>query len=315
VSKTFASIDEVLGSSESRYFGSGHTRVSYALSGHRITRSALCTATIDGSWSTKADGEAAPHTSTLDAVVLATHVAHRYFAEVLNYSPAEVGMLYLERAAVKAGSEPATMDGIAVEVQMEVPSTPGVPTDLAVNARVANMDVRLEFAEITPARSALDVARFDPSSSGGPWRSRQTKILDLVVDGSAGQISARASVDALPGHYAATRVQAPEALLIAAQVGQVLVYQHDEIDRAESDNLWMRRIDLRMEHSKPLGPGEITEVRGRIDRVRDVPLGGRVFRTFRVSGGSAHFSCAADIAHALPDRLAQGDRPGAEAAS
>ncbi|MDR1441989.1 MAG: hypothetical protein LBJ02_06340 [Bifidobacteriaceae bacterium] len=293
MSQAFATIDAVLGDSESRYFGEGHTRVRYAFSEHRTVRLVQCTTTIEGSRSAKGGKEAATHVSSLDAVVLADYVTKRHFAEVTNPAPALVDTLYMTRAVVKAGNEPAPIEEIAVSVEFDAPDRINSQTDLSVKARVANLDLDLYFMEAAP----------QPLNAADPWKSRPTRILDLVIGAGASKVSATALVEAVSG-ASSSRVQVPEALLIAAQMAQALVYCHDEMERSESHNLWMRRIDLKMEPNKPLAPGVTTEVKGGIDRVRDVPLGGQIFRVFRISGGSDHFTCSADIAHALPDRLA-----------
>ncbi|MDR3107073.1 MAG: hypothetical protein LBU05_02575 [Bifidobacteriaceae bacterium] len=102
--QVFLDVDQVLGDAETRYFGLGHTRVRYAFVDHRLTRSATVSAAVQGSWSEKAAGEAAPHASTLDALLLSTHLAERYFAEALGYPEERIRRLRVAEAVEQAAA-------------------------------------------------------------------------------------------------------------------------------------------------------------------------------------------------------------------
>jgi hypothetical protein len=246
-------------------------------------------------------------------------MAERYFAEALGYPEERIRRLRVAEAAIRAGNAPSPIDRLAVCAFLDPRPDGAEAGDLRVRAQVANINVRLRFAETEDdgAEPCQGVFGAPVDLSG---RTRPSRISHLEVSGDRKRITATAVLEpqwvgrltpttrhlaALPPHP----LQAAEALLIAAQVCQVLVYQHDQIDRHESENLWMRRIELRMNTGEPLWPGEPTRLNGAIDRARDVPLGGQVFRVFRVSGGSHHFTCEADVAHALPAIATAGSKP------
>jgi len=280
----------------------------YNLSDYTVTSTARCSAEVDGSWSSKGDRQPAPHASTLDAIIMANAMAQHYCQDVLGYSDAEIARLYPARVAVRAGSEPAPIDSLSLSANLE--HIPGAsPAELIFRVTVANLEVRLTLVEVDPSQFGKRLFGDGPSI-GGVCRPRETVVEDLVLTDDATQIEATAYVQKAReshaqcglGQRVSDWMQLSEALLISAQICQVMIYQHDQIDRAESENLWMRRIDLELFPHEPLSPGEPTVIKGSIDRVTDVSLGETVFRTFRVSGGSDHLRCTSNIAHALPQR-------------
>ncbi|MCL2090720.1 MAG: AvrD family protein [Micrococcales bacterium] len=305
----FASVDDVLGEAESRYFGVGHSRVEYSFSDYAVTSTARCSAEINGTWSQKGEQQQVPHASTLDAMVMANTMAERHCLDVLNYSESKVARLFPARVTVRAGSEPSPIDGMHLSASLEQVASLN-PAELVFRVMVASLEVRLVLVEIDPSR--LDETELVGSALSGDVvrRPRETRIENLVLSDDAAQVEAAAYVQQAkipPAQYGlgwqvSDRLQLTEALLVCAQVCQVMIYQHDQIDRAESENLWMRRIEIELFPDRPLRPGQPTVIQGAIDRVTDVPLGEKVFRSFRVSGGSGHLRCSANIAHALPPR-------------
>ncbi len=309
MSQRFASVDEVLGEAESRYFGGGHNRVRYNFSDHTVTSTARCSAEIDGTWSQKGVQQQVPHASTLDAMFMASAMAERHCRDVLSCSDSKLARLYPARVTVRAGSEPSPVDGMHLSANLERAASVN-PAEFVFRVVVANLEVRLVLVEVDP--SGLEGADLVGSAPPGDVvrRPRETRIEDLVLSDDATRVEATAYVQQARtppercglGWQVDDRLQLTEALLVCAQVCQVMIYQHDQIDRAESENLWMRRIEIELFSDRPLRPEQPTFIQGTIDRVTDVPLGEMVFRSFRVSGGSDHLRCSANIAHALPPR-------------
>jgi hypothetical protein len=135
----FATIDDVLGDAGSRYLGSGHSRVEYSLSNHRITYSAECSAAVGGSWSKKGNSEAEPHASSLDALALAVVMADRYCRDVLRYPAAKTESLLPHRVSIKAGGEPSALALMPITIDLDDADAATNAATLAFRAQVANL--------------------------------------------------------------------------------------------------------------------------------------------------------------------------------
>jgi hypothetical protein len=249
---------------------------------------------------------------------LAIILAERYCREILGYPEDRLATLYPAEVMVRAGSEPSQLFHLPVSISLEESRSDETPlTSLLFNAAVGNLKVKLRIISVSSNSETKANKSHAVGSLGDVVKARSAIIEDIVVqDGK--KIAATARFAATPGHSPdyrwlgmasslTSRLHLPEALVIAGQLGQTIVYAHDKIARAESENLWMRRIEICLNTSGSLTVDNPVKILGGIDSARDIRVGDKTFRTFHVSGLSDHFNCKADIAHALPAGVPASD--------
>src|SRR5262245_45025114 len=107
----YESVDDVLGTAETRYFGSGYRSVE-----HRVfdvlldTRSCAAAAYAEviypASWSKKPNQELTPHLSSIDGFVIATQLMEAYLREAFGLDDDSVRDCWIRKCSVKSGPTP-----------------------------------------------------------------------------------------------------------------------------------------------------------------------------------------------------------------
>jgi len=254
----FPHIDVILGTRESRYFGSGFQRVRYCAKVDAAAREPLL---ADGSlcvryppdWSVKApQSRMSPHLSTVDAVYLGTTLSewalhHAFVTRQCHPAP------LLTHCEVKSGAAPdENLDALPFTIR-SLGTTPnkdrGSPYALntALQLRIGVMQLVVEIAHSGGLKSERAAQQADPLASAGPQAGAGrlavtgTHHIDLqhVLLDRAG---VRASAEVLfgppaPGYRLLSYV---EFVLASAQLAQAIIYRTDRIQRVHSNTLWMR---------------------------------------------------------------------------
>lgn len=105
----YESIDDVIGSSDKRYFGTGYKRVSYIHLETEIldtTITSLYTITYPYDWSVKKKkGDLKPHLSTLDALVITIDTIEKFLMKKMMYSQDALEQLFVTSISIKAGKK------------------------------------------------------------------------------------------------------------------------------------------------------------------------------------------------------------------
>ncbi|MFJ6537915.1 AvrD family protein [Paenarthrobacter sp. NPDC091711] len=109
--KTYASIDDLLGDGRSRFFSHGYKTTNPRLRNlrvaHTVAESSLTARAglgMDGVWSVKGNREQTPHLGTTDVLVLACRMAEALLAS--RFSPEILPAAYLTSVTISGGSEP-----------------------------------------------------------------------------------------------------------------------------------------------------------------------------------------------------------------
>ncbi|MCL2089832.1 MAG: AvrD family protein [Micrococcales bacterium] len=301
MSQHSVNIDDMLVAAESRYFDIGHRRTGRNRSGYPVASTTRCPAETNGARSRCGEPQATPHASALDAIIMANVMVERHCSEVLSFSDVEMARLYPVRAIVRARSEsaPPPVDGLPLPASLE-PVVGINPAECIFRVSVADLEVRLVVVRVDPGRPGG--ASLLAAASVGP---RETTVEDLVLsdDGTlvkaAAQVRPAKSPQCRLGQQVSDWLQLAEALLISVQLCQLMVDRYDRTDQAESGDFRMRRVELELFPREPLSPGRSTAIEGSINRVTDVPLSERTFRSFRISLGSGHLRCSTVVARAL----------------
>ena len=332
---SYPSIDDCLGPAAQRFFGSGYRRVGYTMRGGvlrytaggvRLTARAEVAHPRD--WSVKGGGRRRPHLTTLDTVVLATRAAELCAERAHGLDRAQGRRTRLRRIDVKAAPAPVEsgLDDIPVDVRLLASAPPAVTAPASagsllstVDGHVAGMRVRIVLEHDAgdvrePHRGGWMpmpdgvLAHRRPGTFGrgyaGQWQSIRHVTLDLA-DASARAhvcLGAGASPPALPASAdrsaSARPVSAIDSFVVALQLGQALLYEIDEIPRAESDTLWMRHTTI--VDAAPAGAGEQVIATACLRDAVLVPGRDALWRTATIDGDLAGVRTRCAVAHRLP---------------
>ncbi|MDJ1132033.1 AvrD family protein [Streptomyces iconiensis] len=261
---TLRTVDDLLGAREGRFFGEGFKRVHHSLTGIAIddgTITATAGLELPGTWSRKGGTSQRPHLSTIDVMLLGAQLTGLYAAHAGRLGP---GTPFTVRSCViKAGRKPQEDDLDTFAVSGRLVDAPDGGT-VNMECRIGLLTVRVEAA-VGTGRPACDswpgAGRYGSAAElpgvwndapfGVPHRDRAQLLTDVKVDTSASL--ARADLALSPGGEA-TMV---DLFVSALQLAQVLLYSLDDVARADSNTLWMRRTVIRAaDGTRPAGAGE-----------------------------------------------------------
>ncbi|MGW1883997.1 AvrD family protein [Streptomyces sp. NPDC001970] len=313
-----ASVDDILGDRRNRFFGEGFKRVTHALTGVTVRPAdAGATARIDatagiripGTWSRKGDTHQRPHLSTVDAMLFGAQLSGLYAAHTHDLS-ADAPFV-VRSLAIKAGAAPDedSLDHFAVSGTHHATAEGSVPGRLrtALDCQVGSMTVRVEAehsgAAGTPcAEGSYPMAEQRP----GPWcdapygashHSRRQFLTDVRADAH----TASAALTVTTGEDAEGATLPPtmiDLFVSALQLGQVLLYRLDGVDRATSNTLWMRNTTIAPATTEPAeddGRFHVT-----LARPTKLPTRQGTWRTAQITTTYAGMRLTCNVAHLLP---------------
>ncbi|MFE9747925.1 AvrD family protein [Saccharothrix saharensis] len=317
------SVDDHLGPGATRFFGSGYRRVDYAVSGTRLLGAtdglaAAVEIRYPADWSRKTDdAELRPHLSTIDVLILAVRAAELLTARRNGLDLAGRTRTWLRRVDIKAPAKPVEGNLLSLPVTAgHVAAEPAADTRLVstVDVKVAAMRVRvqLEHDEGFPDRHPADLdAGFGadyPGLYGGGFRAWRQTVADVVVDVPAARATAAVLVEPPDDPSAHTGVDAAagpvvsmvDSFVVALQLGQVLLYTTDDMDRASSDTLWMRHTTITACPPAGRRAGEWFPAAAELvdPALLETPNG--VWRTATIVGDSLGVVTRCSVAHRLP---------------
>jgi len=300
-------VDDALGPRKSRFFGEGFKRVSHRLDDiavHPTAESGTVTATaglgLPRDWSRKGVAEQPPHLSTIDAMLFAAQLCGLYLAHTHGLS-GEDGFR-VRRAALRAGNRPQEdrLDRFTVRSE-HLGTMPGEPAVSRFDCRIGALTVVLAVehgGEVVP--TLLPGSYPDPAALPGHWntapfgashRGRTQILSDVAVDLKA--LRADAELTLGPGSTEATMI---DLFVAALQLGQVLLYGLDRLERAHSNTLWMRRTVIEpTTHST----GRFTTA---LENERRLENAAGTWRSADVVAAHSGFALRCSVAHLLPSR-------------
>lgn len=249
--------DGYLGPASSRYFGSGYRKVAYGIDRivvhpGRSALSAVGSVDYPVDWSVK-DGRQSrrAHLSTIDAVALALALS-----QVLD-AQAEDGTRSLARSIeVRAGAKAMTeLHAVPLSMRRAV-GGPDVDAQdgPTFTSRIGTLSVTCgTWATPGPGDGVL---AHGPASSRLGFTGEHAHVTDYVSELVA-HPSQRSSASF--DHWASARVETTDenpvgvyaarfvdALVLAGQMAEVLLYSRAGVDRASTGNLWMRRAAVHL---------------------------------------------------------------------
>ena len=273
--KSFAHVDEALGPAETRFFGHGYRRVTYDFgpltcryTSATETANTTVRLTYPSNWSKKEPSRLQrPHLSSLDAIVIGAQIADALLTHWFRLDGAGRSAAWVKEIFIKAGTAP--------QEDLEIlPVTGSVLASVAVDSfwqattiavSVGSMRVRLQVVHPGGYRGdqegtypSLD-ALLGPAGVryyGTGFAQRTHEMLGVRVDTheGAGSGSVRFAEGPTPARGGVEGRYQPAASLIDVfvanlQLGQILLYAMDGIERSESNTLWMRSATIVTTHA------------------------------------------------------------------
>lgn len=328
------SIDDILGDGRHRFFSQGYKTTNPRLhelqvihTGPTSTLTARASLGVEGIWSVKGSSEQTPHLGTTDVIVLACRMAEVLLAS--KYSSELLPEAHLISVTVSGGSAPVegNLNQLECRALLEE-STIGSSSTLQCS--ISSMSATLEVAHPDGAAVADSVelpceeALVGDASSrlyGDLWSERQVALENVRIKNDDESAHARLSLDAhssrngvverhgLEANYI-HELCAVEYFVSALQLGQVLLYRLDAMDRAESNTLWMRRtrITLRASTSHQWEGAQEAGLSVVLSNKRLITKDGDVWRCADVVGTFNRGEVVCSVAHRLPVRLTSSPR-------
>jgi hypothetical protein len=323
-----ADVSDYLGAPERRFFGEGYKRARHRLTDFHIPEAdgaaaevprlgATAQVTYPADWSRKGDVDQRPHLSTVDVLLLGAQLTEALLTGLLGLTGPEMATVWLARVRIKAGSRPVEDDlsgfPVTAYVADRLPSPQPGRARTAVQATVGTLSIRLEadHPDVHPTKS-VEATASAPSTGvyGDAYRLGGQRIENVLV--RPGNNSATADIrltgletdtSGLEGELQPS-VRLVDAFVAALQVGQVLLYELDQVPRAASDTLWMRSTLL--EAATPHRPRTASDggplpLRAELrDAVRLTNRHGETWRRADIAAHLADISVVCSVAHRLP---------------
>lgn len=330
-----SSIDEILGNRATRFFAEGFKKITRTVT-DVVVYGDGCDATASlgypADWSRKGAVDLRPHLSTIDALVLAIAAAEVHLAHAAGLDAGRRGRAWLRSFTMKAGSNPhEDLSSFPVRVRRTdertaAPqlgaATAGTVSVSVYRCNVGAIQVRLEIEheQGTPATPVTHRFTNLADAIGGGPRGHLDRMMDgthelsevTVIPGHISAVvdvaTARGGDDGEPGAqptgFAAAHepsLSAVDCLVCMAQLAQSVMYTLDQIERRESETLWMRKVWFEAGGPRqPISRPFIALL--EITRSRLLQHDGALWRTADVVGDFHGLRVGSALAHKLPQR-------------
>jgi hypothetical protein len=327
-------VDDYLGPGERRFFGWGYKRADQIVRDLRTETdaegtghvSARASVTYPTDWSRKGTTDQPPHLSSIDVLLVAGEVAEAYLTHTLRLDPAERSRLRLRRVVIKAGRKPVEEELADFAVRATLVQLPADEPESGLRLTVADCQVgalrvrcEIEHPAGLPDPRPGSYGRLE-ELLGAPalrpyahaHKGKSQRVEELAVDGPNHCAEALLSVvhdSAEPfdmtgleshGHTGTSLV---DAFVAAIQLGQILLYDMDSVDRADSNTLWMRStvIDATGQNFAPVSPERLSVwlENSELLTTRE----GDVWRSADIAGLFHGLTIRCSVAHRIPRGL------------
>jgi hypothetical protein len=333
---SFESIDDYLGPTSSRFFGSGYRSVDYAVDDIELGGVELG-GTADGlpsltagigirypvGWSTKTEGiDLRPHLSTIDVLILAVRAAEFLARHHHGLDSGQRARTWLRRVDIKAPTTPVEerLDKITVTAKhtrtMPLSEAGDHRVASTYDCRVATMRARVELVHEPGGPIAATEPRTGfgsgyPGLYGNGFHHQWQTIDEVVVD-VAGQLAEaevtigttadRPAVAGGPESADGPVVSMVDGFAVALQLGQVLLYEADRMTRAESNTLWMRHTTITAGPPGTRAVGRPFRSITTLEDSRLLHVNDDTWRTATVTGDCLGIRTRCSVTHRLPAR-------------
>lgn len=332
---TWASIDDYLGAADHRFFGLGYRRVLYDATDLTLTLrhpddvkdslDARLSVAYPRDWSLKKGHDLQPHLSSVDMLILCPQFCEVFLTHTLRLSESDRQQLWLKSIKLKPGTT-AQEDLIDLPVRLtRVRTTPSdTHTERAVSVfdcHIAKMQARCEIEHpLTPfypengryASPAHCLGAEETRYYGTTFKHRGQRITQVVHEGQPA-LHATANIQLLLNPADATahmglegafqpQLSFVDCFVTHLQLAQTLLYEFDQISRAESETLWMLRTEISTDTPiRPLAPEYSASA--TITANQRLDLEAEHWRHIDIEGGVAGIRIKCSLGHKLPPAI------------
>ncbi|WGD37206.1 AvrD family protein [Lysinibacter sp. HNR] len=264
---SYKTFDECLGDRSTRYFGHGYKSVQQSISNltidHESSRvSGYAHVDYQVGWSQKrTETPLNPHLSSIDGVIIAVTLCEAFMIHAFGMHDEELQKAWVNKINVRAGTKPlTTLHQFAVEGQ-HVSSDNITETETvslfacAIGTFKITLQIQHKTLSSTVQNKALEAYPQSMTSSqriyGDLYKQTDYVSHRVHLDPAARTAAARLSLmepdtaerSGLEASYRTSSLIIG-AIIVAAQLSQVLLYKIDGLSREETDTLWMRKFDI-----------------------------------------------------------------------
>ncbi len=288
----YNNIDEFLGQRDGRYFGEGYLKSAqtirnFELSGGLLGMRFTCFGEVNlpDIWSLKGNNQQKPHLSTIDVIELALDCLRKF--RICMRLGDELASDLLHRMSIVAGKSPIEDDMDAIPITGQV--TFDERGNEVMSLRIGNMDVTLH---IRPESQRL--------SRGLAFSRKPVELGQVLLN--ADKMHASAIANSMP-EEPGMAWSLSASFACGLQLGQLLLYKLDKIDRAHSNTLWMKKTDIRFSDLLPCA-GSAQPIHVHLDDVLKYNKPDGEWRRANVCATFCNTQITCRVTHRLPS-LAQ----------
>lgn len=284
----YDSIDDFLGQRHGRYFGDGYLKSEQIIRDFEISGglddvrfSCLGGVNLPETWSLKGNGKQRPHLSTIDVIEFALECLRQF--RICARREHELATDLLQSMSIVAGQSPIedNMDAVPINGQVTVDSEGRDCMAL----KIGNMDVTLR---IRPKNQYFSRPL---TFSRGPVELSQVL---LNVD------KMHASAMACPKPVGSDLAWSLSASFACAlQLGQLLLYKLDRVERSLSNTLWMKRTDIQFSDLVPCVAG-VQPIHVHLDDVLKYEKLDGLWRKANICASFCNTHIVCRVTHRLP---------------
>ncbi|TCW47582.1 avirulence D protein (AvrD) [Bacillus thuringiensis] len=320
----YKDIDDILGNREQRFFGTGFKKVNHQVQDIAVSeKCVVATANIiyPMDWSKKSeDTDLKPHLSTIDATVLSLQLNEIYIIQKFGITKAQRRKIWMKRIVLKAGTTPQEdLDNLIIStrhIETKIVSN-SLCTNMSIfESQIGSMQIRCEI-EHDIEEECNEEASFDSIDEilglhnkryyGDMYKNSQQIIEDVEIDFSNQRLTSLVNVkdmdenllkpEGMEADYFPS-LSIIDCMITVAQMAQALIYKIDDIDRSNSNTLWMRKVIIENKNpNQPYGPFIAST---HISKSNLLKLKGGIWRTTEMLGEYKNYDLHYYLAHELP---------------
>jgi hypothetical protein len=329
VSDKYEHIDDILGDGQTRFFASGYRRVEadfediWLFPEALLGLKAILNVRYPADWSKKQQSvELQPHLSSIDAFVIAARLNELYLTAYFGLDNTMQTSAWIKAFSIRTLGKPqVSLDKLPVYLRhLTTTLDTGTVCKHVTTTRceIGMLQVECEI-EHGAHRLCLDAqGRFDGPALNKDnyhyyqcgYKQYDRRIESVSLDVMRKQATAVVRVHELCppesgcvvglGSAYIPSLTFVDGILVAAQLAQALLYKVDKLKRAETNNLWMRRISASCR--TPFLPTNAFMAVINVRDTRTVQRGDAVWRIADIEANIQGIKGIYSVAHALPSR-------------
>lgn len=292
--------DEILGDFETRYFGAGHKRTNYKLKqGGKLGKAEII---HTNSWSEKMGCSLKPHLSTVDGIILSVMYVEKHMIDERKID--SLNAMFLCAFEIKSGT--GAIEDLR-DISLTIRKEEIVLNEANFEVVVEGMVVKLKFKKINvkPVDCKQNSEKNAYNYFSEHLKRMKHNIFGIKIeDDEITCTVSREKEDVLfdgIGSRFSNCMSILEWLIVFSQMGQILAYDIDSINRQNSETLWMKNVKAEIIHLIEY-QGEIS-VFGGVTKKNLLNMQDKNWRIFEMAGNSVdgNVRFTGKIAHILPD--------------